>query len=351
VTTFSSQWVKWALIATAVVVTAAVGYTAWSIWSAYRTVEGISQLEFDPAQTREELSRTVEPEPEPVPVQEVEPETVDELRSFLIVGTDNRPGFPGDRADVIIVALVPGDERPPVLFSLPRDLWIESPCIGTSVRINELLAGCGSEVTGPELLAVAVEDFIDNPIDHFALIDFAGFESVVDAFGGVGICLEYAIRDPKVDFEGTILPAGCSNATGAQALAWVRSRRTLEYVDGIGWRTQPGVNDLVRNQRQQDLLFALLGKVGSFRDVTRLGALAQSVASAVVLDDDLSVKEAVLLAWQMRALEPEDVIRLTVPVEYHITGGGASVLRPTGDFADMVRLSLTGLASADSNAA
>ncbi|MFQ5967675.1 MAG: LCP family protein [Acidimicrobiia bacterium] len=345
-----AAWVKWVLAAVVVVALGVIGYSGWSVWTAYRTVEGISQLEFDPVQTRAELRQDVEAEPpEQDPVASVEEERADQLRTFLIVGDDNRPGFGGNRADVILMGLLPPGEGSPILFSIPRDLYIPSPCTGASVRINTLLSGCGTTATGPEVLAVAVEDFTGTNVNHFALIDFAGFEEIVDAFGGVQICLEYAIRDDKVNYEGVILPAGCSIADGAQALAWVRSRRTLEYVEGIGWRTQPGVNDLVRNERQQQLLFALLARVGRLRDITRLVGLAESVADAVVVDEGLSVTEGVGLVWGLRGLAQEDVIQLTVPVEYHTTPNGASVLRPIGDFADLVRQTLAGVvAEADS---
>ena len=340
-----ASWVKWVLGAALVLALGVLGYTGWSLWTAYRTVEGISQLEFDPAQTRGALQQAApsEPDSEAKAAPAAPDEPVEELRTFLIVGNDNRPGFEGNRADVILVAMLPPGDASPILFSIPRDLYVASPCTGSQVRINTLLGGCGQTASGPELLAVAVEDFTGTSINHFALIDFAGFEAIVDAFGGVEVCLDYAIRDDKVNYEGMILPAGCSTANGAQALAWVRSRRTLEYVDGIGWRTQPGVNDLVRNQRQQDLLFALLARVGGFRDITRLVGMAESVADAVVLDEGLSVATGVGLVWGLKGIGQDDVIQLTVPVEYHTTGTGASVLRPVGDFAELVQQTLAGV--------
>lgn len=347
------------LIVVAVAVIGAGAYSGWALWSALKAAEAIPQLKFDPIETREALAppsvsapesdQELVPEAEPAPEPEPIPDEV--FRSFLVVGTDNRPGVPGNRADAILVVLLPGGDAPPILFSLPRDLYVTNPCTGSGTRINALLRGCGETVSGPELLAIGVEDFTGIPIDHFALIDFAGFERVVDALGGVEICLEYAIRDPKVEYEGVILPAGCSTATGAQALAWVRSRKTLEYVEGIGWRTQPGVNDLVRNQRQQELLLALIERVSSFRDITGLVELAESLADAVVVDEGLSVIDSVKLAWDLRGLTPDDVVRLTVPVRYYTTEKGSSVLLPDGSFSEILQSTLMATAGGKATAA
>jgi len=78
--------------------------------------------------------------------------------------------------------------------SLSRDLLVTSPCSGEEVKINTSLDGCGDLVSGPELLALTVEDFTGVPIDHFALFGFDGFVQIIDSLGGVEICIDHAIR-------------------------------------------------------------------------------------------------------------------------------------------------------------
>ncbi|MEL6983863.1 MAG: hypothetical protein AAFO29_15665, partial [Actinomycetota bacterium] len=131
------------------------------------------------------------------------------------------------------------------------------------------------------------------------------------------------------------LPAGCSQVDGEMALGWVRSRKTQEFVDGR-WRTMPEVDDLTRNQRQQDLLLDVAGRAGSFDSPAALSRFVASLSDAFTLDDRLSLTDAANLAWNNRHVRPEYVIRVTVPVQPYTTSGGAQVLLPTTPFADIL---------------
>ena len=74
-------------------------------------------------------------------------------------------------------------------------------------------------------MTVMVGDVAGIEIDHYAEVDFDGFISVVDTFGGVEICTEAPVRGRRADLD---LPGGCIQASGDDALAWARSRRTRE---------------------------------------------------------------------------------------------------------------------------
>lgn len=252
------------------------------------------------------------------------------FNAFLIIGSDTRtPGRGGQRADVIILALLPSTGTPPILVSLPRDLWVKIPCWESRNRINASLNGCGSAATGPELLALTVADFTGIQPDHFALFDFEDFRRVIDAFGGIEICVEYPVRENRLE-----LPAGCSEVDGDTALLWVRSRHTQEFRDGR-WRTmRGGVNDLTRNDRQRDVLLQLLGKVRSFDSITSLTRRVDSISDAVTIDDGMTLTGAVGLAWDLRRFSPNEIIQVTIPVYGHRTEGGASVLLPRESFAE-----------------
>lgn len=252
---------------------------------------------------------------------------VEELRSFLVIGSDARAGLAGSRADVILVGLLPEDGSDPQLFSLPRDLWLPDPCRGGHQRINAAFNGCGELANGHELMAIVVEDFTGIPIDHVVTFDFEGFREVIDAVGGVRICVDHPVRD----VHGLSLPEGCTLAGGDQALAWVRSRRTQEFVDGR-WRTMPGVNDLSRNQRQQDLVEQVARRVESFGTLGNLSAFASSMRDNVALGDNLSLLDGARLAWSMRG-RVDDVRRFSIPVVDMTTSAGAQVLLPTEPFA------------------
>ncbi len=302
-------------------------WNAIQIWNSWRNVE------------RDELSVAVAEDLLPLPAGGIVSEDMDEesasvvtapptpegeFTSFLIVGSDKG----GSRADVIILTMIPSGNEPPLMVSLPRDLYLPNRCFQNYSRINANLAGCGEDVNGPTLLALAVEDFTGVHVDHFALFDFEGFENIIDEVGGVEICHTYAVRDSR---SGLDLPAGCTLATGEEALAWVRSRHTQEYVEGR-WRTMPGVSDLTRNQRQQEVILAMIEKARTFASPSDLTTKVASLTDFFTFDDQLGLPEAISIAWGLREVSLDRVYRIEIPVKNHRTKDGAAVLIPTESF-------------------
>jgi LCP family protein required for cell wall assembly len=321
-----------ALITTIVAALLFVGWNAFRIWDSWQSVER-DELDVGSAQVILPIPETGITTPEVFPEQAATAVTsapVDEaaFRSFLIVGSDEG----GHRADVIILTLFPEGSDKPLMISLPRDLYLPNRCGSTYTRVNATLAGCGSSVNGPTLLALTVEDYTGIPVDHFALFDFDGFERILDAVGGVEVCVDRPVRDIKAFLDR---PAGCTNATGEQALAWVRSRSTEELVDGV-WRTMPGVNDLTRNEKQQDVILAMLAKLKSFDSPSQLSAIVESLTNEFTLDDQLGVADAISLAWSLRTLDIGEITRISIPVRDFRTEDDALVLVPTVSFADLL---------------
>ena len=110
--------------------------------------------------------------------------------TFLLVGTDSRsestpPGVTangsGSGADVVMVAHVAPDRRSATVVSIPRDSWVDIPGRGGG-RVSAAYA-----IGGPSLLIKTVESLTALRVDHFAVIDFAGFRSMVDAIGGIDV--------------------------------------------------------------------------------------------------------------------------------------------------------------------
>ena len=66
-------------------------------------------------------------------------------------------------------------------MSIPRDTWVNIP----DRRANRIATAYSAG--GPSLLIRTVEGLTDLRIDHFAVIDFAGFRSMVDAVGGIDV--------------------------------------------------------------------------------------------------------------------------------------------------------------------
>lgn len=322
-----------ALAAFGLVLFGFVGWTGFQLWQSW---QDLGRLPWDLDATEANLA-TIPMDAVPTEDGAAAPPPAERaidnkaFDSLLIVGSDSQAVQGGNLADVIMLFLLPDQGRPAVV-SIPRDLWVQSPCRGTFTKINANLRGCGDDATGPELLALAVQEFTGVEVDHFALFDFEGFSRVIDGVGGIQICVDNPVRDAKAQLD---LPAGCTQANGEQALSWVRSRRTEELVDGV-WRAIPGVSDLTRNEKQQDVIFQLLAKLNGFRSLGDLTETVQRLADAFTVDAALSIPDAIRFAWQMRDLEQEEFTRLTLEVEDFVSSDGQQALRATRPFEDIL---------------
>jgi len=174
-------------------------------------------------------------------------------QNFLLVGSDTREGNldaaegTSRRSDTIMI-LRREKGGGAALLSIPRDLWVEFPD-GDFGKIN------GAYNQGPDVLAKTVTDSLGIPVHHYVEIDFNGFQRLVDAIGGVEICVMLASKD---DMTGLNLQPGCQNLNGENALKYARSRYFEEFRDG-DWRIDPRA-DLGRIERQQHFIREAVGE-------------------------------------------------------------------------------------------
>ncbi len=319
------------VIAIVVVLAAYPAWNAASLWNDWRNVK---RQAFDSAAFEQLPEVQV-----PTPAEEGLPEGVDipapvaavpvgstSYQNFLIIGLDESEL----RADVIIMAMLPDDDSPPIMVSLPRDLYLPNRCTQSLTRINANYNGCG-DINGATALSGAVKDYTGYEIDHFAIFTFDGFAAIIDQLGGFEICLDRPSREGK-KFE---LPAGCTLADGATTLGWVRSRKTQEFVNGR-WQRATDVSDFSRNDRQQDLILKVFEGAAEFSSPNEMTAMVGSLADAFTLDDRLGISSAVELAWTNRNLDPATIVRPKIPVVDHVTPAGAQVLIPTATFQDVL---------------
>ena len=96
---------------------------------------------------------------------------------------------------------------------------------------------------------------------------------------------------------------------GQTALAWVRSRHYTEVCDGVE-RTDP-TGDLGRVQRQQAFLRTVLAEAGASRNPLTLMRIGSSLTDGLRIDDEMSMFDAMRLAWGLRGLEPEPLALTT----------------------------------------
>lgn len=337
-----------------------LGWIATRVWLAWQSLD---RMVFAPAEARAvfespdytytEPATTIPPEAESEPPDENTPSAgtvaaspaefaaarlaaADEaMNVYLILGSDQRASLGSSRrADAIMIFILPTDGSTPLLVSIPRDLYLHNPCTGGMSRVNANLNGCGSYATGPEQVAVAVEDFTGVAIDHFILFTFDGFRNIINRVGGVEVCPSMPVRDGNVDPVPLDLPAGCSIAGGDQALAWVRSRHTEGFIDGQ-W-VSVASSDLVRNQRQQDVLLQAMAKVADLSDVSQLTAIVEELAGNFTIDAGLGLADAISHAWSLRSLDLHSIARPVLPVADYIDPDGRWVLVPRATFESIV---------------
>ena len=321
-------------IAIAIIYSAFTGFKIYESWASVdrETLATSEASEALPSTSLPPVPDVVADEdPEVQPLEEVvvaAPTIEGAYRSVLLIGNDEAAAL----ADVVLLAVLPADEdRAPFMVSLPRDLYVPNRCTNGYGRINTAYRECG-DVNAPTMLALAVEEFTGISVDNFAIFDFEGFEAVIDGVGGVEICSEYPLRDSKSHLD---FPGGCVNADGATALAWVRSRKTQQFVNG-SWRSVPGASDLARNEHQQDVLLQLAKKLRTFESPTDLSNKINELSNAFVVDDGLGLADTLSLAWRIRDIDVDSIQRLVVPVKLGRTTSGQSILRATKPFDEVL---------------
>ena len=268
--------------------------------------------------------------------------------SYLVIGSDERSpnssqsrgNAKGDRADVILIVLVDNDSNVS-LVSLPRDLLIEDPCTKSIQRINSSYTsnGCG---TNAENLSAVILNITGLKINHFVKFSFEGFEDIIDTIGGVEICVEETQRE-GYSFE---IQKGCNNLSGEIALNWIVSRST-EILDGekiidengediSNWKPMPGVSDLTRIKKQQQLIISLMKKINNFDSFNNFLNFVNALENAFTIDQNISVIEASRLLWDFREINFDNVNKLTVPTYNYTTENGAQVLILNENFYDFL---------------
>jgi LCP family protein required for cell wall assembly len=237
--------------------------------------------------------------------------------TILVVGSDSRAdltadqrrelttgGDEGDRTDTIFLMSVRGADA--AILAFPRDLFVER-CDGSVGRINAAQA-----IGGPGCLVRTIRDLSGIDVHHYVRVTFGGFVDVVDAVGGVDLCLEEPISDRDAGID---LPAGCQTLGGPDALGYVRVRK----ID----------DDLQRIQRQQRFLRALANEVAApstLLNPVRMYRLGEEAGEAVAVDDGAGVIALSRMALGGTALARGTAVSYTVPGDPRRTAGGADVL-------------------------
>lgn len=245
--------------------------------------------------------------------------------TYLLAGSDARggdggiveDGTEGARTDTIMVLHAPTD-GPAALISLPRDTYVEVPGHGPA-KLNAAYAWGGAP-----LLVSTVEQLTGMHVDHYVEVGLGGVANVVDALGGVELCLDpavdkvaFPVNDPD---SGLVWDApGCKAVDGVTALSFARMRKA----DAEG--------DIGRARRQQQLIAAVSSSVspGLAAQPGRQVDLLRSGLGALQVSEGSGIIDLGRLALDFRDATGPEGIRGTPPISNpdHRPGGvGSTVL-------------------------
>ena len=241
--------------------------------------------------------------------------------TILVVASDSRAGltpaeanslhlgtanYGAPRTDTMMLVHIGRDAGSVSVVSLPRDTLATIPAYtdakGVRHATHQAKLNSAFEEGGAAVMVATVEAMTGVTINHYIEINFNGFLRMVEAVGGVEVCLVKPLKDPK---SGLNLPAGRQTISGMQALAYVRAR----YVDPTA--------DLGRMKRQQRFVASIVKKAtsaGTLLNPLRLDSFLSAVASSITTDSGLGRDQLLALADRLKGTNPGNVAFLTVPL-------------------------------------
>ncbi len=244
--------------------------------------------------------------------------------TILLIGGDAGPGRGGLRTDTMIVATIEPSTGRAAMFSVPRNLGAVplprsfSRAFDGGVfdyRLNHVYGWATQHPRyfpeaadpGAEALMQTIGGLLDLPIDYYALVDLGGFVDLIDALGGVDLYVPDPILDrtspahPGDPWTRIDLDAGYQHLTGAEALAYARSRSTS--------------SDYARMDRQRCLLGNLASQADPLEIAVRIPSLAPVLKD--VISTNIPLGHMPDLAEAAAGLDLADIISVRfIPPTY-----------------------------------
>ncbi len=239
-------------------------------------------------------SESPSPTPTAAPVTAVTPWNGTDRLNILLLGVDQRPPDPTFNTDTMIIASVDPKTGQVAMFSVPRDTidmplppsWPAASYFQGGVFPNKIttlwtyadshpnLFPGPAATKGSTALMGTLGYLLGLNINYYVMVNFSGFEQVVNTLGGVTINVQAPVEDyhyPSVS-HGAIklyIPATIQHMDGSEALAYARSRHET--------------NDFNRSQRQQRVILSVREQtnLATFLDPNKLAQLSSELSAAV----------------------------------------------------------------------
>lgn len=239
--------------------------------------------------------------------------------NILVMGSDSREGAGnnidgltggGERSDTTIMIHLSADRQSAYGISIPRDSLVERPeCYDED---GETIPGASTamwneafSVGGAACTIRQFEQLTDIRINNYVVVDFRGFQAMVDAIDGVEVCVPQDIDDRE---HGIVIKAGTREISGKEALAYVRVRH-VEGTDG---------SDLGRITRQQAFIAAMSNKVLSGSVMARPDRLVSFLGAATdsLTTDIANIGRMARVAYEFKDTGLKRIQFITVPWQY-----------------------------------
>ncbi len=239
--------------------------------------------------------------------------------NVLIMGSDSRAGDQGleqlenggARSDTAMLMHLSSDRKFAYGVSLPRDAVVDRPACKTDdgevPAESAAMFNTAFYYGGVACTVKTVESLTGIRIDHWVVVNFNGFKDMVDAIGGVNVCVPHAIDDDRYQMN---LDAGTQKIKGQEALDYVRVRHG--FGDG---------SDIGRMKRQQSFIASMAAQVVSAGTLTRVDRLVKFLDAAtksLALDSEVgNVVSLAKLGNQFQSIGLDNIQFITVPFEWY----------------------------------
>ncbi|PIP52829.1 hypothetical protein COX08_04320 [Candidatus Beckwithbacteria bacterium CG23_combo_of_CG06-09_8_20_14_all_34_8] len=223
---------------------------------------------------------------------------------FLGIGGEGHDG--GNLTDTLIFISLNLKNNSVAMVSIPRDIWVSS----LSAKINAAYEIGEKESTGSGNLLVedAVYEITGEPTHYTVMMDFAGFQHLIDTLGGIDITIDKSFTDEKYPisgkendlcggdtkfacrFETITFEKGLQHMDGATALKFSRSRHSTDLEEGT---------DFARALRQQKVIAAIKVKALSpsiLLNPTRINQFREVVLKYIKVNPSISDNQISALA-------------------------------------------------------
>lgn len=218
---------------------------------------------------------------------------------MYISGSDTRnKKLSTSRSDVNILAVINPKTKQVLLLNTPRDYYV--PISISSSGECDKLTHCS--LYGIDCSMDTLDDLYDTGIDYYGQINFTGFETLIDAIGGICVESEKAFTTTH---GGYSIAKGTNYLNGAQALGFVRER--YAFSDG----------DIARGRNQMRVITAVISKITSGTTIlTHYAEIMDSMEGMFVTDMSADEIKS-LVNMQLSDMSSWDIRT------YYVTGANA----------------------------